>query len=474
VSVILKRYPEYKKSALPWLGKVPAHWLTIPAFVAFRERQELNKDLREKQVLSLSYGRIIKKHEDALHGLVPASFETYQIVEPGNIILRLTDLQNDQRSLRVGLAKHRGIITSAYVCLAVRGRLLAEFAYYLLHAADVQKVFYGMGSGLRQSLGFRDLRRLTVAFPDEDEQKTITHFLDTSEKRIEKLVKAKRRLIELLNEQKQVIIYRAVTRGLSTNARLKPSRVESLGDVPEHWQVLPLASVADVIDPNPSHRNPTYVDNGFPFISTVEFTGTDSIVLDTPRRVAESTVVEQELRCGFREGSIAFSRKGTIGAARILPSGVRFALLDSVCVINCNEDVNYNFLYRQLSSPAIAGQFGALVRGAALKQVSVGRVRGLRVVVPPLEEQAAIAQYIDGHIVGLDRAVLAIKRDIGLLREYRPRLIADVVTGKLDVRGVDLSVLDETEKSDLLTDVAEDGPNGAEELVPAGEVPDAD
>src|ERR1035441_8373764 len=109
----LKPYPEYKESGLPWLGKIPAHWNEQPGFAVFREKQEKNTGLREKRVLSLSYGRIVIKSADKLHGLVPDSFETYQIVNPGDIIIRSTDLQNDWTSLRVGLVHDRGIITSA-------------------------------------------------------------------------------------------------------------------------------------------------------------------------------------------------------------------------------------------------------------------------------------------------------------------------------------------------------------------------
>lgn len=241
LSLTLEPYPEYKESGAFWLGGVPADWKIVPAFAAFRERQEKNIEMRERQVLSLSYGRIVKKHDDALHGLVPASFETYQIVEPGNLILRLTDLQNDQRSLRVGLSRDRGIITSAYSCLAVQKSLLPEYAYFLLHAADVQKTFYSMGSGLRQSMGFQELRRMPIAVPSIGEQHKIVRFLQMIVGNSEKLIRAKRRVIERLNEQKQAIIHRAVTHGLDPNVRLKRSGIEWLNQIPEHWKSMRLA-----------------------------------------------------------------------------------------------------------------------------------------------------------------------------------------------------------------------------------------
>ncbi len=123
----LRSYPAYKDSGVPWLGMVPEHWKKSPGFAAFREKQVKNTGMREKTVLSLSYGRIVVKPPEKLHGLVPESFETYQIVEPGDIIIRSTDLQNDWNSLRVGLVRDRGIITSAYLCFKTTDTLIPEY-----------------------------------------------------------------------------------------------------------------------------------------------------------------------------------------------------------------------------------------------------------------------------------------------------------------------------------------------------------
>ena len=148
----LKPYPQMKDSGVAWLGEVPEHWRVSPAFAAYRPRQVKNTGFVESTVLSLSYGRIIVKAPERLRGLVPESFETYQIVEPGNIIVRTTDLQNDQTSLRVGHAHHRGIITAAYMCLETKPIVLNEFGYQYLNAYDLLKIIYGFGSGLRQSI----------------------------------------------------------------------------------------------------------------------------------------------------------------------------------------------------------------------------------------------------------------------------------------------------------------------------------
>jgi hypothetical protein len=139
----LKPYAERKDSGVEWLGDVPVHWEIVPAFVAYRPREVRNVGMVEKTVLSLSYGRIVVKPEEKLRGLVPESFETYQIVDPGSIIVRTTDLQNDRNSLRIGHAKNRGIITSAYMCLETTSQVENEFGYQYLNAYDLLKIIYG-------------------------------------------------------------------------------------------------------------------------------------------------------------------------------------------------------------------------------------------------------------------------------------------------------------------------------------------
>ena len=146
----LKSYADYKDSGMPWLGQVPTHWKLRPAFSAFVPIGERNIGMREKTVLSLSYGRIVVKPANKLHGLVPESFETYQIVNPGDIVIRTTDLQNDHTSLRVAMVRDRGIITSAYLALKLKAGVNPEFGYQFLNVWDMTKAIYRYGSGLRQ------------------------------------------------------------------------------------------------------------------------------------------------------------------------------------------------------------------------------------------------------------------------------------------------------------------------------------
>lgn len=200
-----------KDSGIEWIGTIPEHWKVLYLSQTATEQSISNKDIRNQNLLSLSYGKIINKDINTTDGLLPASFDTYQIVHNGNIILRLTDLQNDHKSLRVGLVTQTGIITSAYTCLLPRRNVVPEFLYLLLHSYDVSKVFYGMGGGVRQSIGFDDIRRLLIPVPPLGEQKQIVDFCYTKSDFIEGLIVNIEKEILLLTEYRIRLISDVVT-----------------------------------------------------------------------------------------------------------------------------------------------------------------------------------------------------------------------------------------------------------------------
>ena len=200
-----------KKTRVPWLQAVPAHWKLLPGRACFRPKMVPNTGMQESTVLSLSYGRIVVKPPEKLHGLVPASFETYQIVDPGDIICRPTDLQNDWNSLRFGIVRDRGIITSAYICLRTLEPLVREYGYLLLHTYDLMKVFYGLGSGMRQSLDWSDFKYLPCLVPSKPEQEAIVERTTREASEFLELGAAAKRIVELMKERRAALISAAVT-----------------------------------------------------------------------------------------------------------------------------------------------------------------------------------------------------------------------------------------------------------------------
>jgi len=200
-----------KDSKIDWVGAIPSHWNTHPMYYYFEERKHSNSLSEENNLLSLSYGKVIRKDINTNGGLLPNNFNTYNIIEKDDIVLRLTDLQNDRRSLRTGIAKERGIITSAYVTLRATKVLNAQYFYYLLHAYDLMKVLYNMGSGVRQGLNYEELSKMMLIEPLLDEQNEIATFLDKKCDEINACIEAKKEQIATLEAYKKSIIFEYVT-----------------------------------------------------------------------------------------------------------------------------------------------------------------------------------------------------------------------------------------------------------------------
>lgn len=198
-------YPLYKQSEIGWYKEIPKEWDVKPLLAVVRESTDSNKEMIESNLLSLSYGRIIQKDINSSEGLLPESFETYQIVEPNDIVMRLTDLQNDKRSLRSAIVRDRGIITSAYLALRPHS-IDPNYLNYLLRSYDLTKVFYSMGGGLRQSLNYLDVKRLPIIIPSLAEQKAIVTFLDHEITKIDNLILEQEKLVQLMKERLDTLV----------------------------------------------------------------------------------------------------------------------------------------------------------------------------------------------------------------------------------------------------------------------------
>lgn len=426
----LQPYKEYKASNVDWLGHVPSHWELRPAFGAYLPNREKNTGMREKTVLSLSYGRIVIKPPEKLHGLVPESFETYQIVNPGDIVIRTTDLQNDHTSLRVALVHNRGIITSAYLALHTQEGISSGYGYQFLNVWDLTKAIYGFGSGLRQGLDFTHFKRMPVAVPPPDDQAAIVRFLAYANGRLERAIRAKRKVITLLHEQKQVIIHRAVTRGLDPTVPLKPSGIPWLGDVPKHWEVRRIKYLLRELD----NRSTTGSEL---LLSMRMHHGLVVFAEHFSRPPQAATLV------GFKivhPGQFVVNRMQA-GNGVIYASKLKFAGLVSpdYAVFDPIGDANVDFLGELFRSRKVRAKFRAESKGlgtgtSGFLRLYNDRLGAIHVALPPRDEQTAILKALAAELKTLNVSIEFAEREIALLREYRTRLVSDVVTGKLDVR----------------------------------------
>ena len=202
---------EMKDSGIEWVGEIPVHWPVHPVYSYYGERKNKNRLGKEDNLLSLSYGRVIRKDINTNDGLLTESFNTYNIVEAGYIIIRPTDLQNDKRSLRTGLVKEHGIITSAYIDLCPLKQVDSRYFHFLLHAYDVMKVFYNMGNGVRQGLNYSEFSRLMVFEPPYEEQVAMADYLETKVTEVDAIIEQKKEQMAVLDAYKRSLIFEYVT-----------------------------------------------------------------------------------------------------------------------------------------------------------------------------------------------------------------------------------------------------------------------
>ncbi len=202
---------EMKGSGIEWIGEIPKEWDVKVAFQLFSQVKNKNEGLIEKNLLSLSYGKIKRKSIDTIGGLLPENFDGYNIIEKDDIVLRLTDLQNDHTSLRVGLSNERGIVTSAYLTLRNYSNNMPLYLYYYLHSYDIYKGFYGMGAGVRQGLNWDGVNLLKIVLPPVEEQIEITDYLEKQVNIFDTLIAKKEQIVTELESYKKSLIYEYVT-----------------------------------------------------------------------------------------------------------------------------------------------------------------------------------------------------------------------------------------------------------------------
>ncbi|MFJ6133525.1 restriction endonuclease subunit S [Janibacter terrae] len=411
------RYESYRSSDIPWIGEVPSTWRTVPLFSVLKETKLKNSGLVETNLLSLSYGRIVRKDIDAIGGLLPESFETYQIVEPDQLIFRFTDLQNDQRSLRSARVRERGIITSAYAAARPEG-IDARFIEYLMRAYDTTKVFYGLGGGVRQSLKFSDVARLPVLLPPWIDQVAIVDFLDRETARIDTLIEEQQRLIEMLRERRVAAVERSI-------AMLD-------------WTV-PFKSVATLIQTGPfgsQLKSDEYEDGGTPIINPSHMVAGE-IVPDP--RVAVSAPKAQELgRHALMGGDLICARRGDLGRCAVVDeSSAGYLCGTGSALVRVDPD--------RIDAPFAALVFSSRRNRDALALASVGStmdnlnsdiIGALRIPLPTLAEQRELVATVNEQTTKIDELIAETERFIELSRERRAALITAAVTGQIDVREV--------------------------------------
>lgn len=392
--------------------------------------------MQENNLLSLSYGKIIRKNIDENGGLLPASFEGYNIISPNDIVFRLTDLQNDKRSLRTGLCTERGIITSAYITIRKRDcNLSSRYFHYLLHSYDECKVFYGIGSGVRQGMNYQDLRKLLLVFPPcKEEQSHIANYLDKKCAEIDELISLQEQMIAQLTTYKQAVITETVTKGLNPNVKMKPSGVEWIGEIPEHWEVAKLNYFVSKVGSGstPTGGSTIYVNSGVKFLRSqnVHFEG-----LNLSDVVYITKKIDEEMK-GTRVyvGDVLLNITGaSIGRCYYVDETLGEANVNQhVCIIRPMK-LSTVYLKYLLQSNVGQMQVRLLQTGGNREGLSAASIKAFFIFNIPQSEQTAIAQHLDQKYKEIDKLISVKKEKIEQLKAYKKSVIFEYVTGKKNI-----------------------------------------
>ena len=428
----LHPYPAYKDSGVPWLGEVPEHW-EVRRGKALFQCIDVRSSTGEEELLTVSSKQGVVPRRSATVTMFKAeSYVGYKLCWPGDLVINSLWAWGGG----LGVSRYHGIVSSAYGVYRLRPEFeeYSSFIHELVRSRSFHWELQVRSKGIWISrLQLTDEAFLDAPFPlpPPDEQIVIVRFLDFADRRIRRSIHAKQKLIRLLEEQKQAIIHQAVTRGLDPNVRLKPSGVEWLGKVPEHWKFAKLARLTARIGDG-LHGTPEYVDeSGYHFINGNNLSGGHIKITPSTRCVSEAEF--QKYRLPLSENTILMSINGTIGNVAFY-RGESLVLGKSAAYINCDKSLVREFLFFFLQSSAVKEFFRFELTGTTIFNLSLASVRNLPVALPPLNEQIEISSFVEAKTADFEAMVGCALHEISLLREYRTRLIADVVTGKMDVR----------------------------------------
>ena len=429
------RYSDYRSCDSPWLGTMPAHW-------AWRRLKSCAMDVADLT----SY----RKADEVYVALEHVESWTGRISEPDEAIIFESQVKRFQSGdvlfgkLRPYLAKvtqpqRPGVCVGEFLVLRPREDVMVpSYLERLMRSKPMIGLVDASTYGAKMPrANWHFMGNVTIPLPPPEEQTTIVRYLDHADELINRYISAKERLITLLEEQRQAVIHQAVTRGLDPNVRLKPSGVECLGDVPAHWQNRRLRSVIEMRVSNVDKHTKdgetpirlcNYVDVYYNYTITND--------LSFMRATASPSEIE---RFRLQRNDVVITKDSETWDDIAVPALVTDPPNDLICgyhlaILRPNGPIEGSYLARVLQAPQIAYQFHVSAQGITRYGLTHHDILSSTVPLPPLAEQAAIAEYLDSTTAGIDAAIARAHRQIELLDEYRTRLIADVVTGQLDVR----------------------------------------
>ncbi len=447
----MSAYAEYQKINLPWLKAIPAHWEVRRNKNIFTEQKEIvGEKSSDYTLLSLTLSGIVPRDMDG-GGKFPESFDKYKIVRNGDMAFCLFDIDETPRT--VGLSGHDGMLTGAYTIMHV-SNINSRFIYYYYLALDNGKMLKPLYSGLRKTININTFQSTKVPVPPREEQDQIVRFLDWKVSSINKLINIKKKEIKAIDALKRSTVSHAITRGLTADAPMKYSGVKWLGDIPQRWYTVPLYAIAQVKSINNCIDLPlmsVYLDAGVvPFVEREEKrTNATSKDLTNYQRVDPGDFVLNNQQAWRGSVGVSF-HSGIVSPAYIVLS------------LNNTLDSHYaNYLFR---SRCMVDQYLVISRGVGSIQRNLywSALKRVVVPIPSKKEQMEIVEYLDGLNNKFDATIKKLTEEVAVLEEYKNKIIADTVTGKIDVRGIEIPEYEFVDE-DADADNEDDGEEDTEE-----------
>lgn len=450
---------------MPWLGQVPENWEVIPISrigQLFKGNGGNKEDEVPYGVPCVRYGELYTRYEFFIRS-TKACVETdraasYTPIQYGDVLFAASgETIEDIGRSAVNLLNEAACCGGDVLLLRPEVTVNPIFLGYAADAVPSKHQKGGMGRGFTVvHIYASQLKRLMISLPPLPEQSAIVRYLDYMDRRIRRYIHAKQKLIKLLEEQKQAIIHRAVTRGLDPNVKLKPSGVEWLGDVPEHWEIRAFTRCA-IEQADYRGATPSKTENGV-FLVTAKNIRKGWIDYEVSKEFVSEAEYPTIMRRGLpRRGDLLFTTEAPLGNAALVDRE-DVALAQRVIRFRVNPNLlDSNFTLYSVLSPYFQNQILLRGTGSTALGIKASKLSQLQILCPPLSEQKQILNHIEGECIPLEKIHESAISEIALLREYRTRLIADVVTGKLDVREAAASLPDGVEEPEVLEDEVGEG-----------------
>ena len=426
----VKKYETYKDSGIEWIGEIPQDWKVLPHKYILSKVKNICEKYAGEDIISLTMKGVIKRDLDNPMGKMPLTFDGYQRIEAGNLLLCLFDIDVTPRC--VGLIKDNGLTSPAYSQFEFLGLDCPQYYTYLLTMIDDDKCFLHLAKNLRSSLTEDNFGAILTIQPTVKEQQVIADYLDKKWGDIDRVVEAEKSVIEKLKEYKQSIITEAVTKGLDKSVPLKDSGIEWIGKIPQHWKVIKLkylsTSIGDGI-----HSTPNYDDSGDIYFVNGNNIGQDNLIFKEDTKKINLAEFENYNKPNLSENTIFITLNGATYGKTSFYNGEIVLLGKSAGYVTLNKEQNKKYIRYYLQSNVAKFIMDLSLSGTTIANLSLATLNDFTVTYPSLIVQQQIAEYLDKKCSEIDKAIADKEQLIKKFTEYKKSLIYECVTGKRKV-----------------------------------------